>query len=99
MKISQRVSKLLSGNDFQGKQFSRNVGGVMVLVPCLSPDYALYLYQILRKYLKGFGSSCADTISIVKFAKGHNLVKNVGAFMVLVLCMSFDDALYWYKVS
>ena len=44
-------------------------------------------------------SSSADTISIVKFAKGHNSIKNVGGVMVLVLCMSFDDALYWYKVS
>ena len=71
----------------------------MVLVLYSSPDNAIYLYQILLKCLKGFGSSCADTISIVKFAKGHNSVKNVGGFMVLVLSMSFDDALYWYKVS
>ena len=46
-----------------------------------------------------FESSCADPISIVKFAKGHNSVKNVGGVMVLVLCMSFDDALYLYKIS
>ena len=30
----------------------------------------------------------------MKFAKGHNSVKNVGGVMVLVFCMSFDDALY-----
>ena len=39
-----------------------------------------------------------NTNSIVKFAKGHNSVKNVDGVMVLVLCMSFDDALYLYKV-
>ena len=33
-------------------------------------DNGLYLYQVLRKYLKWFGSYCANTISIVKFAKG-----------------------------
>ena len=71
----------------------------MVLILCSSPDNALYLYHILCKYLKGFESSCADTISIMKFAKGHNSVKNVGGVMVLVLCMSLDDALYLNKVS
>ena len=40
-----------------------------------------------------------DTISIVKFAKGHTSVKNVGGVIVLVLCTSFDDALNLYQVS
>ena len=66
----------------------------MVLVLCSSPDNAMYLYQILYKYLKGFGSSCADTISIVKFAKGHNSVKNVGGVMVPLMMLYI-----WYKVS
>ena len=39
----------------------------------------------------------ADTISILKFAKEHNSIKNVGGVMVLVLCMSYDDALYLYQ--
>ena len=56
----------------------------MVLVLCSSLDNAKYFYQ---------------TVSIVKFAKGHNSVQNVGGVMVLVLCTSFDDALYWFKVS
>ena len=30
------------------------------------------------------GANCADTISIVKFTKGHNSVKNVGGVMVIV---------------
>ena len=40
-----------------------------------------------------------DTISIVKCAKGHNSVKNVGGVMLLVLCMSVNNALYLYKIS
>ena len=80
-------------------RWAKNVCGVMVLVYCTSSDNALYLYQILWKYLKGFGSYCADTISIVKFAKGHNSIKNVGGVMVLVLCMSCNDALYLYRGS
>ena len=28
------------------------------------------------------------------FSQGHNSVKNVGKVMVLVLCISSDDALY-----
>ena len=55
--------------------------------------------RFCEKYPEGFGSSSADTISSVKFAEGHNSVKNVDGVMVLVLYMSFDDALYWYKVS
>ena len=71
----------------------------MVLVLCTSPDNALYLYQVLRKYHKEFGSYCADTIFAVKFAMGHNSVKNVSGVMIFVLCMSFDDDLYLYQVS
>ena len=41
----------------------------MVLVLCTSSVNALYLYQDLLKYLKGFGSYCADTISIVKLQR------------------------------
>ena len=33
----------------------------------------------------------------MKFAKGHNSVKNVGGVMVLVVCTSYDDALYLYQ--
>ena len=33
------------------------------------------------------------------FAKGHNSIKYVGGVMVLILCMSFDDALYLYQGS
>ena len=40
-----------------------------------------------------------DTISIIKFSKGHNSVKNVGGVTVLVLCTSSDDAVYLYQIS
>ena len=33
------------------------------------------------------------------FSKGHNSVQTVGIFMVLVLCILSDLALYLYKVS
>ena len=71
----------------------------MVLILWTSSDYVLYLYPVLWKYLKGFGSYCVDTISIVKFAKVKNYVKNVGGVMVLALCTSFNDASYLYHSS
>ena len=54
-KLHENISKgfiVLSGHDiqtkiFQGAQFSKNVGGVMVFVLCTSSHNALYLYQIL----------------------------------------------------
>ena len=69
----------------------------MVLVLCISTDNDLYLYQDLCKYLKGLRSYCADTISIVKFGRCIIKLKNLGGVIVLVLCMSFDDALYLYQ--
>ena len=40
-----------------------------------------------------------DMISILKFTKGHNSIKNVGRVMVLDLCSSSNDNLYLHKVS
>ena len=37
----------------KGHNSIKNVDGVMVLVLCILPDNALYLSQVLRKYLKG----------------------------------------------
>ena len=68
----------------------------MVLNLYISSDDALYLYQVSRKYLKGFHSYRADVIYILKFIKGHNSVKSVGGVMVLVLCTLPDNALYLY---
>ena len=40
----------------KGHNSIKSVSGVKVLVLCTSSDYALYLYQVLPKYLKGFHS-------------------------------------------
>ena len=40
-----------------------------------------------------------DMISKLKFTKGHNSIKNLGRVVVLDLCSSSNDTLYWYKVS
>ena len=57
MKISMKVSEadtifLLKCS----KEHSsvRSVDGLAVLVLCILPDGALYLYRVSRKYLKGF---------------------------------------------
>ena len=65
MKISQRVSELqtqtvgltLGWSKFtKGHNSVNTVDGVMVLNLCTLSDNALYLYQVSRKYLKGFQS-------------------------------------------
>ena len=38
-------------------------------------------------------------ISIVKFSKGHNFVKNVDDVTGLIICTSLDDVLDMYQVS
>ena len=40
-----------------------------------------------------------DMISILKFTKGRNSIKNVDRDMVLDFCSSSNDPLYLYKVS
>ena len=49
-RISQRVSELLGGHYFQlklakGHNTIKNIGGLTVLILCISPGGALYLYQ------------------------------------------------------
>ena len=63
------------------------------------PDNALYLYQVSQKYLKGFHSYSADTISLLIFSKRRNSIIKVGEVMFLVLCTSSDDALYLCQAS
>ena len=70
----------------------------MVLYLCISPDDALYLYQVSRKYLKGFNSYCEDVVCILKFSKKHNSVNSVNGVMVPVLFTSPDSVLYLYQV-
>ena len=82
----------------KGHNCVKTADGVMVLNLCTSSDDTLYLYQVSRKYPKGFQSDRADMICILKFTKGHNFLKSVGGGMVLALCTSSDDGLYLYKV-
>ena len=56
-KISQRISELLSGHYFNTKIYKghnsvEKVGRVTVLVLCILPVNALYLYLILQNYLE-----------------------------------------------
>ena len=64
----------------------------------ISLDDALYLYQVSRKYLKGFQSYQEDAVCILKFSKGHNSVNSIGGVMALVLSTFSDDVLYLYQV-
>ena len=41
-------------NFTKGHNSVKSVGGVQVFLLCTSLDNALYLYQVLQKYLKGF---------------------------------------------
>ena len=57
------------------------------------PDNALYLYKVTRRYLKGFRSFSADTISLLIFVKRRNSITNIGGITALVLCTPSDSAL------
>ena len=70
----------------------------MVFNLCTSPDGALYLYQVSRKYLKGFQSYQEDAVCILKLSKGHNPVNSVGGVMALVLSTLSDGVLHLYQV-
>ena len=70
----------------------------MVLNLRTSPDDALYLYQVSRKYLKGFQSYREDAVCILKFSKGHNSVNIVGGVMAFILSTLSDSVLYLYQV-
>ena len=52
MKLSQTISKLLSGHNSilkitKGNNSAKNVGGVTVVNLCTSSGHALYFYQVL----------------------------------------------------
>ena len=68
----------------------------MVLNLCTSPDNALYLYQVSRKYLKGFQNYREDAVCILKFSKESNSVNSVGGVMALVLSTLSISVLYLY---
>ena len=56
-------------------------------------DCASYLYQVSRKYLKGFHNYSADVICILRFTKGYSSVKSVGGVRVFILRTLSDNAL------
>ena len=70
----------------------------MALNLCISPDDALYLYQVSRKYPRGFQSYQEDAVCILKFSKGHNSLNSVGGVMTLFLSTLSHGVLYLYKV-
>ena len=55
--------------------------GTILVLGTLS-DGVLYLYQSWRKYLKGVQSYKTDTISILKFTKGHNSIKDASRIVI-----------------
>ena len=65
---------------------------------CISPDDASYLYQISRKYLKGFQGYQEDAVCILKFSKRHNSTNSEGGVMALILSTLSDGVLYLYQV-
>ena len=82
----------------KGNNSAKNVGGVTVVYLCTSSGHALYFYQVLWNYLKGYHSYRADTISILKITKGNNSAKNVDGVTVLNLCTWSGHTLYFYQV-
>ena len=65
---------------------------------CTSSDDALFLYQVSRKYLKGFQSYRENAVCILKCSKGHNSVNNAGIVMALLLSTLSDGVLHLYQV-
>ena len=71
----------------------------MVLVVCTWSDDALYFYEVSWKYLERFSSYRADLkwpLSNFKVEQIKNVLTKV---MVLLVCRSSDNALYFYEVS
>ena len=72
----------------------------MVLRFFISADHLIVLY-FCTKFAKI--SECVfrviNTISILKYLKGHNSMKNAEGVMLLVLFTLSDDASYLYQLS
>ena len=92
MKISQQLSKVLSGHYFQTEIFKgynslKNVGQVMVLNLCTSSYDALYLVYICIKFhesiLNGIKVIEQTQFSKEKNSKVHNSIKNVDGVTVI----------------
>ena len=61
-KFCEKLSKGFRLKFLKGHDSVKNVSGISVLNLCISSDSALYLYQVSRKYLKGYQSYLADAI-------------------------------------
>ena len=72
-KFQENISKYLKFT--KGHNFITNVGGVTVLVPCTSPDNALYLSQ---------DSNGRVDARVVAIYKGHNSVTTVEGWLVVL---------------
>ena len=70
----------------------------MVPVLCISSDDVLYLYCYREDAFNGF-KAIEWTHFQTENNKGVYFCKNVYGVTVLIICMLFNYALYFYKVS
>ena len=84
--------------NYKGNNYSKYIGGMIVVNLCMSSGHALYFYQVLSIYLQRYKSYRADTISIQKITKGNNSAKYVGGVTIINLCTSSGHALYLCQV-
>ena len=66
--------------------------------PLLISARRLVMLYICAKFQEIISNGITDMISIWKITKGNNYAKNVGGVTVLNLCMSSDNAWYFYQV-
>ena len=93
-----RVTEQTHTKIYKGGLFHKKCRWSYCTCSVTSPDNALYLYQVSRKYHKGFQSYSEAAVCILKFSMGHNSVHSVGVAMVLVLSILSDGVLYLYQV-
>ena len=96
---SYRVDTISTLKITKGNNYAKNVGGVTVFNLCTSSGHAVYFYQVSWNYLEQYQSYRADTISILKIAKGNNSAKNVGGVNINNLCTSSGHSLYLCQLS
>ena len=75
----------------------------------MGADILVYWIEKIVRTCAAGGSRTLDSLrerrtphplgQALRSKEGHNAVKNVSGFIVLVLCTSFGDALYLYLVS
>ena len=78
-----------------GHNSVNNVGQVLVLNFCTSPDHAFYLYHIFK-----ISPRVSEVLSRhEKFMKGYNSIENISRVMVLVLYTLSVNISYMHQVS